>query len=81
MRLRYKKSMAETWSSTFNTHGLGEVLTGDDSAIISEMDIFVNGEWKDMRQAFQDKDIVPDNYNQYFGPPLNEECKRRGYNP
>lgn len=80
MRVRYKKTGSEAWSSRFNPHGFGEVLTGDDSPFINELDVFVNGEWKDMHQAFTDGDIVPDNYNLHFGPPASDEARKRGYN-
>lgn len=81
MKCRYKKTGAEFDSSRFNTYGLGEVLTGDDSASISSLDVFVNGEWKDMRQAFIDDDIIPNNLNTDFGVPINAEAKVRSYNP
>lgn len=80
MRVRYKKSGAEAWSSTFNPHGFGEVLTGDDSAFISELDVFVPDiGWMDMRLAFQERDIIPDNYNLHFGVPPTPADKARGY--
>jgi hypothetical protein len=58
---------------------MAEVLTGDHSAYISDLDVFVNDEWKDMRQAFADRDIIPDNYNTFFGVPRNDEDRERGY--
>lgn len=79
MRLRYKKTGTECWSNRFNPHGLGEVLTGDDSVYISELDVFVNGEWKDLQQAFKNHDVLPDNLNLYFFEPVSEEDKQRGY--
>jgi hypothetical protein len=80
MKLRYKKSGLETSSGRFNMHGMGEVLTPDDSAIISELDAWIRGsEWKDMRQAFADKDIITDNHNIRFFEPTTEEDRRRGY--
>jgi hypothetical protein len=79
MKLRYKKTGAETFSLRFNTHGLGEVLTGDDSALISELDVWIAGGWKDMSQAFKDRDLIPDNYNEWFGEPKNIEEQKRGY--
>lgn len=81
MRVRYKRTGGESFSSRFNTASVSEVLTGDDSPDISELDVFVNGAWKDMRKAFADNDIVPNNLNTSFGPPLNDECRKRGYNP
>jgi hypothetical protein len=79
MKVRYKLTGTETDSSQFNVHALGEVLTGDDSAYISDLDVFINDEWKDMRQAFADRDIIPDNYNTFFGVPRNEKDRQRGY--
>lgn len=82
MKVRYKDTQSEAWSSSFNAHSMGEVLTGDDSPFIKDLDVFLpSGEWKDMGQAFRDHDIVPDNYNLHFGLPMSEECKLRGHNP
>ena len=58
MRLRYRKTGIETYGYIFNTSALCEVLTGDDSALCSELDVFVNGQWKTLHQAFKDKDIM-----------------------
>lgn len=79
MRVRYKETGTEAESSKFNVHALAEVLTGDDSAFIRELDVFVGGKWKDMGQAFKDKDIIPDNYNEFFGEPRNDTDRVRGY--
>lgn len=81
MRVRYKKSGYETWSSYFNVHGLGEVLLPDTSEFISELDIWLahKSEWKDMNQAFKDGDLITDNYNTTFFEPQTEEDKKRGY--
>lgn len=79
MKLRYKATGTETFSNRFNVHGIGEALTGDDSCIIKEMDVWINGQWKDMAQAFRDKDIIPDNHNEFFSEPLTPEDRERGY--
>ena len=79
MRVRYKATKAIAFSDRFNICALAEVLTGDDSAFIKDLDVWVKGQWKDMNQAFQDRDIIPDNYNEYFGEPRNEEDRVRGY--
>jgi len=86
MIVRYKKDKTEGHSSHFNTHGLSEVVVGgdwgQDSTFIRDLDVFIEGVgWKDMGKAFQDRDIIPDNYNERFGPPIDEECRKRGYNP
>ena len=79
MKVRYKDTKIESVSSRFNTSALSEILLPDDSAFVSEMEVFVNGCWKDMRQAFKDKDIIPDNYHCRFGVPQNEDDRKRGY--
>lgn len=85
MRIRYKGSGNIGESEWFNTHGLGEVITygnwGSDSTYIKDLDVEVNGSWVDMNQAFRECLIVPDDLNTYFAPPINDECKLRGYNP
>lgn len=36
-------------------------------------------EWKDLRQAFKDHDVITDNYNTIFFESDNEEDKKRGF--
>ena len=82
MEARYIKTGTETYlTGNFNTCGLGEVLTGDDSALISELEIFVPALqiWKPLRQAFKDGDLITDNYNIRFFEPRTEEDRKRGY--
>jgi hypothetical protein len=79
MRVRYKKDGTEREASSFNVHSMSEVLTGDDSAPMSELDVLIRGEWKDMRQAFRDKDLIPDNFNERFGEPRSELDRARGW--
>lgn len=81
MKVRYKASGSEAESSRFNISGCGEVLTEDDSAFISELDVFVEaiGDWKDLRQAFKDRDIINDNQNTGFFEPQTQADKDRGY--
>ena len=82
MKLRYKKHLDDPFeSSSFNVHALSEVLTGDDSAFIKDLDAFIEtrGEWKDMKQAFKDNDIITDNYNTRFFEPKTQEDRKRGY--
>lgn len=79
MKVRYKSNKQETFASNFNVHALNEVLTGDDSCYVSDLDVFVNGKWKDMQQAFRDRDIIPDNYNTWFAEPKNEDDRKQGY--
>jgi hypothetical protein len=81
MLVRYKKAQTEAHASEFNVHALDEVLTGDDSAPISELDVFITAlnQWKDMRQAFNDRDIIPNNHNTRFGEPKTQLYRARGY--
>jgi hypothetical protein len=84
MRVRYKdKRHIEGQATSFNTHAAAEVLLQFDdgdgtSEFIRELDVLLPTGWKDMMQAFKDQDIVPDNYNAWFGIP-NAEEKARGY--
>lgn len=87
MKVRDKK---HTWTGVaidFNTHALSEVIVGFDgeggmdSMFTSELEVFVPAlnQWKDMDQAFKDKDIIPDNLNTSFGEPKNDEERKQGY--
>lgn len=81
-KLRYKKHPDEPFeASYFNIHALNEVLTGDDSAFVRDLDVFVEalGQWKDLGEAFKDRDFINDNYNTYFFEPKNEEDRKRGF--
>lgn len=81
MKIRYKKSGSESSASRFNIHATAEVLTGDDSPYISDLDVWLESrqEWKDMGAAFNDHDLIPDNYNTWFAEPLTNEDRERGY--
>lgn len=81
MKIRYKKSGALGAASGFNIHAIGEVLTGDDTVYISDLDVWVEalGGWKDMREAFRDRDIIPDNYHTSFAEPQTPADRERGY--
>lgn len=83
MKVRMKKTNVEGSSSRFNMQSLGEVLVGfedDYSTIyIKDLDVFVNGAWKDLQQAFKDKDIIPDKFNSHFAPPADDKERERGY--
>ena len=82
MKVRYKNHPHETRETdSFNMHAYFEINMHDDSARISELEVFISGYWKDMSQAFKDKDIIPNNLNTHFGVPLSPEYKERGYNP
>jgi hypothetical protein len=86
MTLRHKANGYLGASSKFNTHAMSEIIVffadGDCSSdFISEYEVFLEArqEWKDMSQAFEDRDIIVDNYNTYFFEPKSEEDKIRGY--
>jgi hypothetical protein len=83
MRIRYtERPTIEGFATTFNTHGVGEVIAGFDdgemtSEAISELDIqLASGEWLPMREAFRARLIMGDNYDEHFGEPTDEERER-----
>lgn len=81
-------------SGKFNTHALAEVICyweeDSDSMFIKDLDVYIEAKvfngfcgiavgWKDMGQAFEDHDIIIDNYNTCFFEPANEEDRKRGF--
>lgn len=54
---------------------------GADSCFIRDLEVWVEAlpEWKDMRQAFKDKDLIIDNHNTCFFEPTLEEDRERGF--
>ena len=86
MKVANKTSKIVWYSSGFNIHAVGEIIIqnieyGADSVYIKDFNVFLEAkqEWKDMRQAFKDKDLIIDNYNTYFFEPKTEEDKVRGF--
>ena len=87
MRVRFKsKPTVVEFTHKFNVHGLGEVLVGFvdgdmDSVYIRDLEVFIEAldEWKSMSKAFEDSDIITDNYNTYIFEPKNDEDRKRGY--
>lgn len=83
MRVRYIKTKSETQSSKFNPSAIGEVLTEDDSALIDELEIWLEGTappgWKSMVDAFSDRDLITDDNVTRFFEPRNQEERERGY--
>lgn len=77
----------------FNIHALNECICywpegNADSMYFKDLDIWIKATseatgkqigWKDMRQAFKDKDIIVDNFNTCFFEPKNEEDRKRGF--
>lgn len=81
MKVRYKKTGSEAEASRFNMHALAEVLTGDDSASISDLDVWLSAHnaWKDMHHAFKDRDLITDNDNSCFFEPSTDEDRAHGF--
>jgi hypothetical protein len=85
MKIRLKSNPEITgFSNSFNTHGLSEIIVGFDegdmtSDSVDKYEVLIGNNWKDMSAAFDNRDIIPDNYNQYFAIPKNEEERARGY--
>lgn len=81
MKIRYKKDLEEGYANQFNMASLSEVLTGDDSSFQKDLDVYLEAtkEWKDMREAFREHDIIVDNYNTRFFEPKTVEDRIRGY--
>ena len=48
---------------------------------ISDLEVYLDSKniWKDMSKAFQDNDLIIDNYNIWFREPDNQEEIDRGY--
>jgi hypothetical protein len=84
MKVRYNKNGALGSSDTFNVSVIGEVIVyfdegGADSMYIKDLDVLIDDKWKDMSQAFKDKDLITDNYNTMFTEPKSEEERNIGY--
>jgi ssRNA-specific RNase YbeY (16S rRNA maturation enzyme) len=82
MNVRYKKHPEELIPcSRFNISTLGEVILPNTSEFVSELDVWLEQkkEWKDMHQAFMDKDLITNNMNTSFFEPPTEEDRKRGF--
>lgn len=95
MRVRYtKKPHIEGDSSTFNIHGLSEVIVhfpeGDvTSEEVRELEVFLEkplpssayktGSWVNMLIALRENDVIPGNHNVHFREPHNQREKERGW--
>lgn len=86
MKVRHKEKGYLGSSGNFNMHGLGEMIVyfedGDcSSEFIRDYEVFLKQkqEWKDINQAFKDKDIINDNYNTCFFEPPTEDDRVRGF--
>jgi hypothetical protein len=87
MKLRHKKTQELCSSSSYNINSCSEILVqGEDwydTDFYSEYDVFLEAtqDWKDMRQAFKDKDLIPNNMNTHFGEPKDAAERELGYSP
>jgi hypothetical protein len=85
MKVRLKSDPSQIGhSGDFNTHSLSEILVywddDIDSDYMSKYDVLLSdGNWKDLKQAFKDKDVITDNHNTCFAEPKTEEERERGY--
>lgn len=91
MKCRYKNHPEEVRNcSQFNMHAAFEILTGDDSCLPSDLEVFIDdprlgfsnpASWVCLSLAFKNNWVVPDNLNQFFGPPRDKAAFDRGFNP
>lgn len=87
MKVRHKTLGAIGYSDQFNVHAVSEIIVGFvdgdcTTDYITNYDVELHhSEWKDLGQAFRDRDVIPNNYNTHFGLPVNDEARQRGYNP
>ena len=85
MIIRNKEAKELLQTGKFNIHSLDEILVygpdwmDSDYMEIYDVHIKKSEQWKDLRQAFMDKDIITDNYNTCFFEPANEEDRERGF--
>jgi hypothetical protein len=86
MKVRSVKNLEHTgFSSGFNTHAMAEIFVGFDDGdyttdFMHNYEVLLsNGAWKNLSDAFKDKDVIPDNYNCYFREPANLFEKNQGY--
>lgn len=50
-----------------------------DSEFISNLEALINNNWLTLKEAFENKDLITDNYNTEFFEPKDEEERERGY--
>lgn len=82
-------------ATNLNTSALDEIVAGFvwddpdtgekqydmDSVFFHDLDVYIEvlGEWKDLIEAFRNKDVITNNYNTRIHEPRNEEERKRGY--
>lgn len=87
MKVRLAKQLKDEGSADrFNMHALTEVIvifeTGEsDSYYPSDLEVYITAkqEWKPLREAFKDHDVIVDNLNSRFFEPATQEDKERGF--
>ena len=87
MKVRMKNDPKhKIFASRFNIHALTEVIgcgveSGCNLFFIKDLEVWIKAlkRWKDMQEAFKDKDLITDNINVCFFGPANEEKRKRGY--
>lgn len=80
MKIRDKKTGTEAEADEFNLHSMGEIIVcyedDIDSDFIRDFDVFIEtgpraGQWIDLKEAFRNHDVIPDNYHRNFREPKN----------
>jgi len=83
MKLRLKTTLEEVAFCGLNRFAISEVLTGDDSVFMRDLDVYLENTnppgWKDLSQAFRDRDVIANNNNTTFRESLTEDERNRGY--
>jgi hypothetical protein len=84
MKVRTKKQPNDVaQEGGLNVHAMFEVLVPawGDTVPGGDLEVYIEalGEWKDLRQAFKDHDVITDNYNTRFFEPRNAEDRARGF--
>ena len=82
--MKVRLGAVEGEASRFNLHALNEVIVtfddgSADTCFLRELEVRIAGEWKSMRQAFEDRDLITDNENTCFFEPRTPEDRARGY--
>lgn len=82
-KCRYKDNPSSEWETSYlnlNTCAIAEVLTGDDSAYFSDLEVkFGEDDWIPLPEACKQNILIPDNYNTYLAEPTNDEQRERGW--
>jgi hypothetical protein len=87
MKVRYKdKPEIAGDSSSFNMHGLGEVIVyfpeGDASSEeIRELEVYLDSrrEWVSLSDALRRNDVITDNHVSRFAEPRDQAERERGW--